>query len=95
MAQFAEQMLSIDWRIVFPARDETGLDGAWDFTIDYDSLAGLMRPEMSQGESAAEPTGAMPLFEAMQRQLGLKVETRKRPGRELVIDSMLASPVEN
>ena len=44
---------------------------------------------------ASDPTGAMSLFDAMSRQLGLKLEQQKRPAQVLVIDSIQRTPTEN
>jgi uncharacterized protein (TIGR03435 family) len=103
MAEFAEQLQSFDPGITFPAQDATGLKGAWDFTFSYDTLARLVLPGTRSDQppsgdgvgNASDPTGSMSLLEALPRQLGLKVATRKRSAQVLVIDSMLEKPVEN
>jgi len=103
MAQFVEQLPSFDPDITFPAQDETGLKGAWDFTFSYDTLARRLLPGTRSGEptggdgsdAASDPTGSMSLLEALPKQLGLRATTQKRPGRVLVVDSMLNKPVEN
>ncbi len=45
--------------------------------------------------NASDPNGAMTLFEAIDRQLGLKLEQTKRPIAVLVIDNVLQKPTEN
>ena len=44
---------------------------------------------------AAEPSGAISLFEAIEKQLGLKLEPQKRTGSVLVIDHIERKPTEN
>jgi uncharacterized protein (TIGR03435 family) len=44
---------------------------------------------------AADPNGALSLFDAVQRQLGLKLELRKRPMPVLVIDRVNEQPSDN
>jgi uncharacterized protein (TIGR03435 family) len=102
MAQFAEQLQGFDSNIPYPVLDATGLQGAWDFTINYDVLASLNArfPQFSgRGTSAdgqaVEPSGSLDLAQAIEKQLGLKLETHKRPQPVLVIDSMEEKPVEN
>jgi uncharacterized protein (TIGR03435 family) len=38
MAQFAEQIPGFDITLFYPVLDATGINGAWDFTINYDAL---------------------------------------------------------
>ncbi len=83
--------------------DTTGLDGAWDFTLSF-STAGVARnggaPAAGPGGDAAalaasDPSGAVTLFEAVTKQLGLKLEMQKRPMPVLVIDHVEEKPTEN
>ncbi|HWF10243.1 MAG TPA: TIGR03435 family protein, partial [Bryobacteraceae bacterium] len=73
--------------------DATGLDGAWDFTLSFSAPYLLASP--SAGESASDPNGAVSLREAVNKQLGLKLEKRLRPVSILVIDHMEEKPTEN
>jgi uncharacterized protein (TIGR03435 family) len=56
-----------------PVVDETGLKGSYDFTLQFVSGA---------AENADGPT----IFDALQEQLGLKLQATKRPVNVLVID---------
>jgi uncharacterized protein (TIGR03435 family) len=73
--------------------DATGLDGAWDFTLSFSAPSLLASP--SAGESASDPSGAVSLQEAVNKQLGLKLEKRLRPVSVLVIDHMEEKPTGN
>jgi len=103
MAQFAEQIPGLDFGIWYPVQDSTGLEGAWDFTLTYDAMARLNaafpRFGAPSGDGvtaeAPEPSGSVSFLDAVQKQLGLKVETHKRPEKVLVIDHMLEDPTEN
>jgi uncharacterized protein (TIGR03435 family) len=74
-------------RIALPVVDQTGLEGLFDFDIDW---------VPGQGEGSVEPPdpnrppvdpGAGPsLFTAIQEQLGLKLTNRKAPVPMLVVD---------
>jgi uncharacterized protein (TIGR03435 family) len=44
---------------------------------------------------AADPNGAVTMFEAVSKQLGLKLEKQKRTASVLVIDHMEETPTEN
>ena len=46
------------------------------------------------GGDASDPTGGLSLFDAVNRQLGLKLENRKRPMKVLVIDSIQEKPID-
>ena len=76
--------------------DVTGLKGAYDFTLSFSSAGatgggGAAPP----GGDASDPNGALTLFEAVSRQMGLKLAKEKRPIPVLVIDSIREKPVEN
>jgi len=44
---------------------------------------------------ASDPNGALSLFDAMNKQLGLKLEMQKRPMPVLVIDHVEEKPTDN
>jgi uncharacterized protein (TIGR03435 family) len=102
MAQFAEQILAYDSDVSYPVLDATGINGAWDFTLNYDAMAGLNArfPQFGgaaagpNGE-AADPSGSVSFAEAIEKQLGLKLEVHKRPEPLLVIDHIEEKPTEN
>ena len=107
MEQFAEQMPAFDTGIWYPVQDGTGLQGAWDFTLNYDAMARLAAqfaalpfraagaPADGVAAEAPDPSGSISFLDAVQKQLGLKVETHKRPEKVLVIDHMSEEPTEN
>jgi uncharacterized protein (TIGR03435 family) len=106
MAQFAEQIPALDFGVLYPVEDGTGLEGAWDFTLTYDAMSRLAgfrvgpaaaAPPADGGATgqAEDPSGSVSFLEAVQKQLGLKLETHKRPERVLVIDQMREDPLEN
>jgi uncharacterized protein (TIGR03435 family) len=105
MAQFADQLQRIaPGYIHTPVVDATELDGAWDFTLSF-SAAGLLQNAGKAGEGAgpqgdgpgatSDPNGAVTLFEAINKQLGLKLEMQKRPYPVLVIDHIEEKPTDN
>ncbi len=92
MAQFGVllQYLARDY-IYNAVPDDTGLKGSYNFTLSFSSnfiitsgAGGGPTPE--GGQQAAEPSGAVSLFDAVKNQLGLKLEKEKRPMPVLVID---------
>jgi uncharacterized protein (TIGR03435 family) len=98
IAQFAEALswIGSDLSLGSPVLDETGLNGAWDFTLSFSS-AGLLRRSADGGDlgQTEEPNGALSIFDAIDKQLGLKLEMHKRPIPVLVIDHIEEKPTDN
>ena len=91
-----------------PVTDETKLEGRWNFTFGFSpefmlqALARGIGPGSaaggrwrSPGLEAPEPTGALTIVQAVDRQLGLKLERRPGKGQVLVIDAIDEEPLEN
>jgi uncharacterized protein (TIGR03435 family) len=101
MAQFAEQLQGLDpVYISYPVLDATGLDGAWDFTISNNLVvAGLLGGRGGGAAAApgelADPSGSLSFIDAIEKELGLKLEMRRRPAPVLVIDHIEEKPTEN
>lgn len=108
MDQFAGQLHRIapDY-FFYPVVDATGMKGAWDFTLVWSSAhlaqgggpgpgpkGGDSAPG-SEGASASDPNGAISFFDAIRKQLGLKVIREKHPEPVLVIDHIDEQPTEN
>jgi uncharacterized protein (TIGR03435 family) len=52
-------------------------------------------PPGSAPAAAADPSGGLSLFDAVSKQLGLKLEMQKRPMPVLVIDHVEQKPADN
>jgi uncharacterized protein (TIGR03435 family) len=83
MGQLADQLANAG--LDRPVLDETGLTGAYDYTLRWAS--GLSVPERSDTQ-AADPNSPPSLFTALQEQLGLKLSSEKRLVETLHIDSV-------
>jgi uncharacterized protein (TIGR03435 family) len=101
MAEFAERLPSLaPGYLSLPVEDRTGLNGSWTFSFAFSSIVQVdaarraAHPGGSNAQSAAEPIDAMTLFDALLKQLGLKLENRKRPMPVVVIDHVEQTPVE-
>ena len=104
MAQFADQLQSIARPYVhYPVVDGTGLDGGWDFSFTFSpipanqlaALRGAPPTAAPYGIAASDPVGGTSLFEAIEKQLGLKLEAHKRPYPVLLIDHIEEKPTDN
>jgi len=107
MAQFAEDLQRIAGGYIrVPVEDKTGLEGAFDFTLTFSPIGmlnagrgrggdGAGPPAGPGGDVVSDPSGALSLPDAINRQLGLKLEMRKRPMPVLVIDSIQERPTDN
>ena len=94
-----------------PVIDKTGLEGTYDFTLSFSPAGmqqamgergggrggrgGDSGPAGVAITEASDPSGVITLPEAIERQLGLKLELQKRPISVLVIDRIERTPTEN
>jgi uncharacterized protein (TIGR03435 family) len=95
MSKFAEKLrdLATDY-LDHPVIDSTGLGGGWSFTLQF-SPRSLAQTETKPNAELAAPDETLTLFEAVEKQLGLKIETKKAPMPVLVIDHIERTPTEN
>jgi uncharacterized protein (TIGR03435 family) len=68
-----------------PVVDSTGLKGAWDFDIKW----------TGRGQLAAAGSDGISIFDAVDKQLGLKLEAQKIPLPVIVVDSANEKPTDN
>jgi uncharacterized protein (TIGR03435 family) len=104
MAQFADRLQNVTQELAWPIPDATGIEGGWDFTLMF-SQSAMMATSGGRGgdagqaasgvPSASDPTGGLTIFEAVQKQLGLKLEKQKRSMPVIVIDHLEEKPTEN
>jgi uncharacterized protein (TIGR03435 family) len=73
--------------------DRTGLDGKFEFTIQW-AMPMAMR-EQAPAEGASEPAGAYDIFTAIEKQLGLRLVNTRRPMDLLVVEHAEKVPTEN
>jgi uncharacterized protein (TIGR03435 family) len=103
MAQFAEQLKGVAQGLTLPPLDATQLDGTWDFILTWNQRAGMNMGPARPAEggqpndlaSASDPGGGYTIFEAIDKQLGLKLEMQKRPVPVIVVDHLDAKPTDN
>jgi uncharacterized protein (TIGR03435 family) len=86
MANFAEFLSGV---ADLPVIDKTGLDGEYGFTLSW-----IMKIPGTPPAQAGTELGP-DLFEALERQLGLKLEASRTPIEMLVVDSAEKTPVAN
>jgi uncharacterized protein (TIGR03435 family) len=80
-----------------PIKDATGIEGHWDFSVNFSGV-GLLpgaRFDPNASTEVSDPNGSLSLPEAMQKQLGLKLDMGKRPLPVLVVDHVEEKPSEN
>lgn len=96
MAQFAEILPNrMPGYVQTQVRDETGLTDAYDFTLSFSGVNILRNLTNRNPNSPAEPSAALSLQEAINKQMGLKLELQKRTAQVLVVDHMEEKPVDN
>jgi uncharacterized protein (TIGR03435 family) len=79
MPEFAEYLSG---RLDRPVRDRTGIEGGWQFELEW-------------AADKAPESDSPSLFTALQEQLGLKLTPSKGPVRLIVVDSIAKAPVDN
>jgi uncharacterized protein (TIGR03435 family) len=95
MARLAEQLAGFAPRFFEgrPVVDATGLEGAWDFRLDWTplsgGLAGLQAPQGAEFDTGTT------IFKTMEKNLGLRLEQREQPMPIIVIDRVDRTPTEN
>jgi hypothetical protein len=102
MALLAERLQNQAQGLNWPILDATGIDGGWDFTLTYSRFPALNGPGRGGDAGvpdaapvASDPGGGYTIFEAIDKQLGLKLESRKRPMPVIVIDHLEQKPTDN
>jgi uncharacterized protein (TIGR03435 family) len=98
MSQFADMLQNLaSGYIHAPVLDATGIEGGWDFTLSF-SAAGLLQSIGGSGKdagSATDPNGAVSLLDAINKQIGVKLEKQTRPISVLAIDHVEQKPTDN
>jgi uncharacterized protein (TIGR03435 family) len=103
MAQLGEELAHFSTGYVYtPVLDATGLKGGYDFTLTWSSASlTILKPLPPPGQpqagsdSATDPNGAITLYDAIDKQLGIKMVKSRRPVPILVIDHIDDTPTEN
>lgn len=106
MAAFAEQMHTMTVAQVYvgnnPTADQTGLKGAWDFDFKYTQPKPAANNNNTQtlttANGSVQITTAgeyITLFDAMEKQLGLKLDPVTLPVPVFIVDSVNRKPTEN
>ena len=67
--------------------DQTGLTGAWDFTLD---MSGMMMQTPTDKEDAIGM-----IIQVLNEQIGIKIDQKKVPADVLIVDRAEKIPVEN
>jgi uncharacterized protein (TIGR03435 family) len=82
-----------------PIVDATGLEGGWDFLVGWTPRGLLQQAQAASStqpggaEAASDPTG-MTVFEAVDKELGLKLVKQTRSYPVMVVDHIGEKPVE-
>ena len=88
VAEFAQEIphwLSQHW-LAYPVVDQTGIEGVHDISLTFTMT--------NHAEDTVDPPG-LTLFDAIEEQLGLKLEQRKVPFDRIVIDHIERVPMAN
>ena len=98
MAYFADQLQFLANGYVHSSvLDATGLEGGWDFTLSFSTIGQFNGgvPPLPGAAVSADPNGAVSLPDAMEKQLGLKLESVRRQLPVLIVDHIEQKPTDN
>jgi uncharacterized protein (TIGR03435 family) len=100
MTDLAENILRrAAGEIDHPVVDATGLQGGWDFVMGW-STPGQLRPPTPQNQppsgtlQASDPAGGISVFDAVQKQLGLKLVKQTHSYPVWVVDHIDEKPID-
>jgi uncharacterized protein (TIGR03435 family) len=71
--------------------DSSGIQGAYDITLSFSAATGGLGPSAD----VSVPDGGITLFDALDKQLGLKLEKRDIPAPVVILDHIEQKPAEN
>jgi uncharacterized protein (TIGR03435 family) len=84
-----------------PVVDATDLQGGWNFLIGWTPKQLLQAPQAPNPNQppgsiveASDPTGGISVFDAVQKELGLKLVKQTRSIPVIVVDHVLEKPIE-
>ena len=90
MALFADMLQELGPReIAVPVVDQTGIQGTYNFDVTW--APAIPADPANPADSSAGPT----LFEALDSQLGLKLQSKKLPRPVIVVDRVERTPMGN
>ncbi len=93
MAEFAMNLNQATGFFDHPIVDATGLTGGWNFKIGWSRPNLGPPPGANQAGEATEPTG-LTSYEAVERQMGVKLVKQKRSIPVIVVDHVEEKPIE-
>jgi len=96
MAQLAQSLpLMVPGYVQMPVVDQTAIEGLYDFKLNFTPAGRMERSETGAADSAAPVGMGLSFFDALQSQVGLKLEGKKVPMPVIVVDHIERTPPEN
>jgi uncharacterized protein (TIGR03435 family) len=108
MAEFADHLQGMTQELKWPVLDATGIEGRWDLSLSFSQDFGARMAVAGGGRGGPvggppggdlapsdDPSGVITIFQAIEKQLGLKLEAQKRFLPVTVIDHLEQKPTDN
>lgn len=107
MAEFGDELRYLANGYIYnPVVDGTNLTGGYDFTLSFSSIgqlrsipppaaAGSNSSNPSNANTASDPNGGLSLFDAISREMGLKMEKVRRPEPTMVVEHVEETPTDD
>jgi len=96
MAEYADMLNTANGYLDHPVVDATGLEGGWNFTLGWTPLR-VARPNAPGGAGAAgeaSDPNEISIFQALEKEIGMKLVKQKRSVPVTVVDHVLEAPKE-
>jgi uncharacterized protein (TIGR03435 family) len=95
MAQFVQVLPTVSAAYIHaPLLDLTGIKGAYDFQLYWTPRNMLQNASVKSADAASTPVDEVTVFEAVDKQVGMKLEEQKHPVPVVVIDKVERTPIE-
>lgn len=98
MPEFARNLEQATGFFDHPIVDATGLEGGWNFMIGWSSQRAQQATNPNQAggtiAQASDPNGSITAYEAVEKELGLKLVKQKRSIPVIVVDHVAEKPIE-
>lgn len=93
MAEYADMLNTANGYLDHPVVDESGLEGGWNFTLGWTPTR-LQQANAPAAVGEASDPNSITIFQALEKEIGMKLVKQKRSMPVMVVDHVLEMPRE-